>query len=523
MCNRGRLAAAILLALGACGKDDAPAPPRATDPAVEEARKLLAEAGFPGGKGFPKLEVLYNVDEYHKQIAARIQERWRTTLGIEVEIRNVEFPVFMAMVDRGEFDVARRGWIGEYSDPMAFLELMTGESGSNPTGWTSAEFDRLVAAAGDEADPARRAALLDEAERLLLDEAPLFPIYHYVAHNLIRPFIKGVHPNTRDMHPLQGVTLEGPGAPKDGVLIFNGGAEPRDADPARARDIAGLKILMHLYEGLVMPDPRDAKAAPALAERWEISPDGKTYTFHLREARWTNGDPVTAQDLVWSWRRVVDPKTASLYAHRMYEVAGAREIAQGKADPSTLGIRAVDDRTVEVRLVRRTPYFLDLMCLNIFYPVHRATVEKHGPKAFTDPAVMVTNGPYRLAEWKFKERKVFVKNPSWRAAGEVKLEKFVFIAVERAETAYTMYEGGQCHWLFRIPPAVIDLPREDHVRNPYNGVYFYIYNIRKKPLDDVRVRRALGLVVDRAEICRHIMRGGEIPATTFIPPTSRLK
>src|SRR6185295_4768941 len=373
MCSRSSLAALLVVALaGGCGKTDPVAP---ADPKVVEARKLLADAGFAEGKGFPKLEVLYNTDEYHRQIAAAIQEMWRVNLGVAVELRNLEFPVMMGMVQRGEFEIARQGYIGEYADPLAFLELFTEDSKSNSTGWKSEPYEALISASNDAADPAKRLELLGQAEQRIGDEAPVFPIFHYVAHNLIKPWVKGVYPNTRDIHPLQGVTLEGAGAPKDGVLVFNGGAEPQSLDPALSRDIAGYKILMHLYEGLVMPDAKDGAPRPALAERWDLSEDGRTWTFHLRPAKWSNGDPVTAGDFVYAWRRTVDPKTASAYAHRMYVVDGAREAVKGSAPPSSLGVRAVDDRTLEVKLVRRTPYFLQLLCMNLYFPVHRETVE----------------------------------------------------------------------------------------------------------------------------------------------------
>jgi ABC-type oligopeptide transport system substrate-binding subunit len=517
MFSRSNLAALAVLALaGGCGRNDPPAP---ADPKVAEARKLLADAGFPDGKGLPKLEVIYNTDEYHQKIAAAIQEMWRVNLGLSVELRNMDFPVMMGAVQSGDYQIARQGYIGEYADPLAFLELFTEDSKSNTTGWLSPKYEELIASSNDAPDAARRTDLQLQAENLLIEEAPLFPIFHYVAHNLIKPFVKGVYPNVRDIHPLQGVTLEGPGAPKDGVLLFNGGAEPQSLDPALSRDIAGYKILMHLYEGLVMPDARDGAPRPALAERWDVSEDGRTYTFHLREAKWSNGDPVRAEDFVYAWRRVVTPATGSGYAHRMYVVEGAREIVKKEKPPTALGVRAVDDRTLEVKLVRRTPYFLQLLCMNLYFPVHRATVEKHGPK-FVDPANAVVNGPYRMTEWSFKQRKVFEKNPAYRDPASVKLAKFIFLAIENAETAFNYYETGRCHWLFRVPLAFVDIQRPDHWVNPYNGVYFYVFNTKKKPLDDARVRRALGMALDREKICKYILRGGETPATRLIPPTS---
>ncbi len=503
-------AAALLLA--SCSKaDDAPPTPE-----LQEARRLLAEAGFPGGRGFPRLTILYNTQESHKKIASAIQDMWRRGLGVDVELRNVEWTVMMDLRDRGEFDIIRSGYTGEYADPHALVSLFATGSGFNTGGWSNPEFDRLVAASDLETDPSKRYALLGAAEKILLDDSGILPIYHLVGRNLLRPFVKGVHPNSRDLHPLQGVTLEGPGAPADGVLIFNAGSEPQSLDPALSHDIAGLKVLMHLFEGLVSYDPVDAHPVPAMAERWDVSEDGRTWTFHLRSAKWSNGDPVTARDFEYAWRRVVTPATGSTYSHRMFDIVGAREVVKG-ADPATFGARAVDDRTFEVRLVHRVPYFLQLLCLNIFLPVHRPTVE--GQRDWTTPGRMVVNGPYLLKEREHKVRKVFVKNPGYRDAAAVKLEKFIFLSVDDSDTAFRMYEGGQIHWLFTVPLAHTEQlkTRPDHMANPYNSTYFYVFNLKKKPLDDRRVRNALSLAVDTRKICDFILRGGEPPARRLTP------
>src|SRR5688572_31832415 len=221
MSSRGSVAAACLLLLAGCDQSAAPPPPPPPAPAtptprvsllapagerIAEARRLLAEAGFPDGKGFPKLEVLYNTAEWHKKIAAAIQEMWRQRLGIQVELRNMEWKVYLDQVQKGEFDIARRGYFGEYIDPEALLSLFTPDSGFNSGGWNSAEYNRLIAAADREPDPSKRFEQLGRAERILVDETPLVPLYNYLGHNLIKPFIKGVHHNIRELHPLQGVT-----------------------------------------------------------------------------------------------------------------------------------------------------------------------------------------------------------------------------------------------------------------------------------------------------------------------------
>ena len=479
----------------------------------------LAEAGYPGGRGFPKLSLLYNTSESHKQIASAFQEMWRSKLGIEIELQNMEWRIFLGEVAKGNYQIARRGYFGEYLDPHALLSLFKSDSQFNSTGWSSKEFDDLLTASDEETDTAKRYEMLARAERILLDEAPIFLSHHYEAHNLIKPFVKGVHLNHRDIHPLQGVTLEGPGRPADGVLLIHGGAEPTSLDPSLATDLAGLKQIMHLFEGLVIYDPKTATPIPGVAERWDISPDGRTYTFHLRTARWSNGDAVTAEDFVYSWRRAIDPKTASSYAYRLYEVSGAREIASGSKSIEELGVQAVDPRTLEVTLTHRTPYFLEMLCLHIFMPLHRPTVEKHG-REWARAGNLVGNGPYLLVEEKLKVRKVFEKNPGYRDASAVKLEKFVVLVGDDLETAFRMYEGNQCHWLFSVPlsQARTVAGRPDAHLNPINGTLFYVFNVRNKPLDDVRVRRALSSALDRERIVKYVLEGIGKPAYRLTPP-----
>lgn len=175
----------------------------------EAARKLLADAGYPGGKGFPKIEILYNTQEAHKKIAAAIQEMWRQTLNIDVELRNAEWKIYLDMQSRMEFDVIRRAWIADYNDPNTFLDMFTSANGNNNTGFSSPQYDQLVASAAKERDPAKRMKLLRGAEAILMEELPVFPIYFYVTKNLWKPGVEGIYDNVRDTHPYNRIRLAG--------------------------------------------------------------------------------------------------------------------------------------------------------------------------------------------------------------------------------------------------------------------------------------------------------------------------
>lgn len=201
----GEIPAESLVPPGLAGYDPAKTYPY--DP--EAAKKLLADAGYPGGKGFPKIEILYNTQEAHKKIAAAIQEMWRQTLGIEAELRNTEWKIYLDLQSRMEFDVIRRAWIADYNDPNTFLDMFTASNGNNNTGFANAAYDQLVASAAKERDPAKRMKLLHGAEAILMDELPVVPIYFYVTKNMWKPEVEGIHDNVRDTHPYNRIRLAG--------------------------------------------------------------------------------------------------------------------------------------------------------------------------------------------------------------------------------------------------------------------------------------------------------------------------
>jgi len=183
----------------------APAKAGSFDP--EAARKLLADAGFPDGKGFPKIEILYNTQEAHKKIAAAIQEMWREHLHIDSELRNVEWKIYLDMQSRMEFNVIRRAWIADYNDPNTFLDMFTSANGNNNTGFANEAYDRVVAAAAKELDPAKRMKLLHGAESILMEELPIVPLYFYVTKNMWKPEVTGIYDNVRDTHPYNRIRL----------------------------------------------------------------------------------------------------------------------------------------------------------------------------------------------------------------------------------------------------------------------------------------------------------------------------
>jgi len=300
---------------------------------------------------------------------------------------------------------------------------------------------------------------------------------------------------------------------------FVSGAEPETLDPALMTGVTEGRFAAAIFEGLTVYDPKDLSAMPGMAERWTVDPDGCVYTFFLREAAWSNGDPLTAHDFVYSWRRVLEPETASSYAYQLYYVKNAQAYNESKlADFAQVGIRADGQRKLIVTLNARTPFFLSLTSFMTLLPVSRRCVESHG-ETWTRPETIVTNGPFLLHEWRINRRLRLRRNPDYWDAANVKLATIDALTVETASTGFNIYETGGADLLTMIPLPLVDvlMKRDDYHSSTYLGTYFYRFNVTKPPLDDVRVRKALTMSINREHVTRYITRGGEVPSATFVP------
>lgn len=481
---------------------------------VHEARKLLAEAGYPEGKGFPKLEILYNTSENHKLVATFLQQQWKDWLGIEVELSNKEWKVYLDLLSKLNYQAARRGWIGDFPDPYTFLELMKTGGGNNNTGWGNAEFDRLMKESAAESDPAKRMAHMMKAEKILMDEMPVIPIYFYVSQNMWKPEVKGLTNNILNIHPIAEV-VKGDGS---GTLVLNNHTEIASLDPGISRGVSEHRVQICVFEGLMNYHPETLKPVPGVAERHEESQDRRTYTFHLRDCQWSDGMPVRAQDFAYAWKRVLDPKTASDYAHMMYVLKNGEKFNKGEAGADAVGVRAKDDRTLVVELENPVPYFLDLLPFFTFYPVRQDVIEKHGSD-WTKPGKFVGNGAFALKDWVTNQHILLVRNEKYWNAGVVKQREVKWLPTEDYTTALNMYLAGQCDYLDSVPLDQIDQlkTRADYHAATYLGTYYFSLNVNVPALKDPRVRRALSLAIDREKLCRNVLKGGQQPAYHFVP------
>lgn len=307
----------------------------------------------------------------------------------------------------------------------------------------------------------------------------------------------------------------------DQVFVFNNGAEPETLDPALMTGVPEHTLALALYEGLTSHHPVTLQPVPGVAAWWEISEDGLVYTFHLRDdAKWSNGDPVTAEDFRWSWIRALDPKTAAQYAYQLWSIKNAKAFTGGEVtDPSEVGIQVVDEHTFVVTLESPTAYFLDLTSFETLMPVHRATVETHGDE-WTSPGNIVTNGPFQLAAREPRIAIEMVPNEHYWNRGIVRLERIRALAMDDMNTAYNEYTQGSIDWLKAVPQKRIDEVQlnPDYYAWPYLGTYFFRYNITEPPFDDVRVRMALNLAVNKTSLCVDTLKAGQIPAQAYVPP-----
>lgn len=305
------------------------------------------------------------------------------------------------------------------------------------------------------------------------------------------------------------------------VLNVGNGSEPRDLDPHTVTGVPESQIVQSLFEGLVGKDPKTLQPTPGVAESWTVSKDGKTYFFKLRKnAKWSNGEPVTAADFIYSWKRLLDPNTASEYAYQGFYIRGGKDFHEGKKEVA-LGLKSTEPYTLEVSLENPTPYFLSLLYHHSLYPVHQATVEKHQVR-WTRPENMVSNGPFVLKKWQMNQVISVEKNPNYWDVEKVKLDKVNFYAVEKAETEEKMFLVKKLHATASVPTEKISTWMKDTSgvlkRHPYLGTYFYWLNVNKAPLNNKLVRKALNLAIDRDKLVKFVVKGGQAPAENFTPP-----
>jgi oligopeptide transport system substrate-binding protein len=310
----------------------------------------------------------------------------------------------------------------------------------------------------------------------------------------------------------------------DQTLRQGNGAEPQTLDPHRAEGVSAANILRDLFEGLMIETP-DGAVIPGVAEHWDITEDGRVYTFHLREnARWSNGDPVTAEDFRFGLQRSVDPATLSQYSSILEPIENAAAVISGDQPATALGVEAPDRFTLVIRLNRPTPYLPGLLTHSTTYPVHKASVEQHGNQ-FARPGKLIGNGAYRLDEWVVQSHIKLVRNEHYRDNDNTTINDVYYYALENQDTELKRFRADELDITAEIPYKQLSWIRENLadqlVVSPYLASYYYGFNMTRPPFaGNANLRRALSLAIDRNIITERITGAGEIAAYSWVPPVS---
>ncbi len=306
-------------------------------------------------------------------------------------------------------------------------------------------------------------------------------------------------------------------------VVYNRGnmGDPSTLDSHKTSTTSEAHIMRDLYEGLLQHNAK-GESVPGAAESWTVSADGIVYTFKLRaDGKWSNGEPVTAQDFVYSWRRALTPATGSRTATNLYPVKNAEDVHLGKKKPDELGVRAVDDKTLEVTLRSPTPYFTELLTHQVTFPLYGPSIEKNGAD-WVKPGNLISNGAYTVTENIVRDRLTLVKNKFYRNYDKIKIDVVKYIPIEDRAAALKRFEAGEIQSYEDLPVEQMDYIKS-HLKDearifPYLGVYYYAIKTDKKPYDNAKLRRALSLAVDRDYLAQKIWNGTMFPAYSLTPP-----
>ncbi len=309
-----------------------------------------------------------------------------------------------------------------------------------------------------------------------------------------------------------------PSSPVDLTVAHD--AEPQTLDPALMTGLAEGRIAAALFEGLTRLDPETLEVLPGVAITWIVSADGLHWVFRIRPGvTWSDGLPLTSEDFRWSWLRLLAPDSSAAYGNLLFDVRGARAYKEGKGTMQEVGIRAPTADLLHIHLDRPVPYFGSLAAFFTLLPVPRQAIEEHGDR-WTRPGHIVTNGPYLLEQWSFYRELVLHRNPNYWDVGRVAVNRIRLLPVVDPNTQFNLYETGGVDLLFSVPSPILDhlAHRSDYVTGSRLATAFLRLNVTRPPFDDLRVRQAFALAIDKRVIAEKIMRGGEVQTDSLVPP-----
>lgn len=411
-------------------------------PNDEEAKKAWQKAKEELGFDNVTIELLSYEGEAGRKTAEFIQSELNSNLeGINVEIKQQPLKQKLELATKGDYHIDLNGWSADYPDPLTFLDIFTSQGMyAQRLSYSNTEYDKLIEEAKNAETPEESFKKYGEAEKLFLDEAYAAPLYQTGSSLLQKDYVKDIVRYTYGS-PASYKWADVDKANKELNLTLAGDIPTLDV--SKASDMDSFYMITNTMEGLTRVDAKGV-ATPAMSESWEQSEDGKTWTFKIRkDAKWSNGDPVTAKDFEYSWKRTLNPETASQYGYVMYDIEGASDYNNGKVDNAdNVGVKALDDNTLQVKLNRRVNYFDQLMSFCLFFPQNQKFVEAQPDKIGTTAENTVYNGPFTMSTWKMDDLCVLSKNDNYWDKDTVKLNKVNLKVVKDPNAAINLYETG---------------------------------------------------------------------------------
>ncbi len=452
---------------------------------LEEAKKEWSLAKDELGFDEATLEFLtYDSDLYPKKMAEYIQASLTSNLdGLTVVINQQPFKNKIKLAKKGQFEMEYAGWMPDYPDPMTFLDMWAAGNGQNTIGFNNEEYNKIIhdTKVGELAfQPDKRWQALQRAEEILVrDEAVLMPIFQVGSSYVQKATLKGLElHNFGSPTTFKNATTEIKN--KDGKRIIKlSGEDVPTLDSTKASNVITFEIINNCMENLVMLDKND-DVKPGVAKSWDISEDKKRYTFHLRKSKWSNGDPVTAHDFVYAWHRLADKATGSQYRFMIetIQLKNYQAVLDGELPLSELGVKALDDQTLEVSLEKPIPYFLKTITLANFAPLNQEFVEEKGEKFASSKDDVLYNGAYIIDSLDTGYGYSFAKNPNYWDVKNVKNDGVEFRVIKEKSAAMNLYENGE---LDRVD--IIAEYKEKYEDDPsYNNnletsTYYIIFNV----------------------------------------------
>ncbi|MDU7966786.1 MAG: ABC transporter substrate-binding protein [Paeniclostridium sordellii] len=411
-------------------------------PNDEEAKKAWEKAKEELGFDNVTIELLSYEGEAGRKTAEFIQSELNSNLeGINIEIKQQPLKQKLELATKGDYHIDLNGWSADYPDPLTFLDIFTSQGMyAQRLSYSNTEYDKLIEEAKNAETPEESFKKYGEAEKLFLNEAYAAPLYQVGSSLLQKDYVKDIVRYTYGS-PASYKWADVDKANKELNLTLAGDIPTLDV--SKASDMDSFYMITNTMEGLTRVDAKGV-ATPAMAESWEQSEDGKTWTFKIRkDAKWSNGDPVTAKDFEYSWKRTLNPETASQYGYVMYDIEGASDYNNGKVDNAdNVGVKALDDNTLQVKLNRRVNYFDQLMSFCVFFPQNQKFVEAQPDKIGTTAENTVYNGPFTMSTWKMDDLCVLSKNDNYWDKDTVKLNKVNLKVVKDPNAAINLYETG---------------------------------------------------------------------------------